>query len=154
MTANSERDAERLTSRNTPSGSIPSDTFAARLVLARHFAGRLSIEQAAKMCGLNAGNWGHWEDGRRPRDQVDVCTAIATGLGVSREWLLFGGALSPSAPNRRVTKRTGETTLRYSPVAERPKDTRPLGRPVAGQARATTGPTPRRPVRISGLQVA
>jgi transcriptional regulator with XRE-family HTH domain len=159
MTTASPGPEERVP--GTEAGSIPGDTFSARLVLVRHFAGRLSIEQAARRCGLNAGNWAHWEDGRRPRDQVQVAQAIAEALDINLSWLIFGGALAGA--RGMPTKRTAEDNRRlphvhpqpaegndpYLPVPVRPKDTRPGGRPAATSTRATTGPSPRRPVRIT-----
>lgn len=126
-TANSgDRETEpQVEAKIQPRGSIPADTFAARLVLARHFAGRLSIEQAARACGLNAGNWAHWEDGRLPRDKVDIAGAVAVGLDVDFNWLLLGGPLSPPAPTRRAAKRATGATERYPELAVRPTDTRP-----------------------------
>lgn len=147
MTANFERDAERATSQDAARGSIPSDTFAARLVLVRHFAGRLSIEQAARRCNLNAGNWAHWEDGRRPRDQVEVARAIAESLDVDFNWVLLGGPLS--GPRGMPTKRQKPLPREYREQATRPKPGRPNNRPTTGQ-RPPQPPRPehRRPVRI------
>lgn len=87
---------------------IPADTLSARLVLARHHAGRLSIEQAAARCGLNSGNWVRWEDGARPRDRVEVCEAVSQGLRLDLNWLIFGGPLTPA--RGRPTKRAGLDT--------------------------------------------
>lgn len=89
---------------------IPGDTFAARLVLVRHHAGRLSIEQAALRAGINAEAWRRWEDGARPRDQIEAATAIAETHGIDRDWLMFGGALTPAA---RPPKRSSQVTGRY-----------------------------------------
>ena len=154
MTANPGDNAERVTSPNETRGSIPADTFSARLVLVRHFAGRLSIEKAAAQAGLDSEGWRRWEDGAKPRDKTDVALAIANAFGIDMHWLLWGGPLSPSVRPGRVTKRPGEATLRYSPVAVRPRDNRPNGRSETVHSRATTGPSPRRPVRISQAQVA
>lgn len=148
-TANPGDHAEPQTqAQSSPRGSIPADSFAARLVLVRHFAGRLSIEQAARQCGLNAGNWAHWEDGRRPRDQVAVTTAIADALDIDRNWLLFGGPLA--GPRGMPTKRPPGLNMRYPATAGRTRDTRPNGRPTEGQRPgAPPHPEQRRPVRIS-----
>lgn len=120
-----------------PTGRIPADTFAVRLVLARYLAGRLSIEKAAAQCGLNPGNWAHWEDGRRPRDRVEVAQAVAAGLDVDFNWLLLGG---PLAGARGVPTRPPRDTLRYPPRSIRAILTEPIGRPrtgvPAGQRRA------------------
>lgn len=111
-------------------GDIPADTFAARLVLTRHHAGRLSIEKAASMCGLNSGNWVRWEDGALPRDKVDVATAIAEALDINRDWLLFGGELTPA--RGKPTKRATGDTHGYRGRAVRPMGSRPVGRPRSG----------------------
>lgn len=116
---------------------IPEDTLAARLVLARHHAGRLSIERAAERCGLNPGNWAHWEDGRRPRDPVAVADAIEAGLGVDSDWLLRG--------------RRGGHTPYSARRSDRPKDNRPNDRPRTGSSSSDL----RRPMRrTSGATVA
>lgn len=140
MTADTgERDDRRLGSR-TPTGSVPADTFAVRLVLVRHHAGRLSIEQAAKRCGLNPGNWAHWEDGRLPRDKVEIAQRISDALDIDFEWLLLGGPLL-GARGRQVDT----ATRQYSEAGvEKPRDTRP-----AGRSSAMIGPPARRPVRLS-----
>jgi hypothetical protein len=90
-------------------GDVPADTFAARLVLVRHHAGRLSIEQAARLTGLNSGNWVRWEDGARPRDRIEVSQAISEALDINLEWLMFGGPLLP-ARGRPTKRRTVDTT--------------------------------------------
>lgn len=90
---------------------VPADTFSARLVLARHHAGGMSIEQAARACGLNPGNWAHWENGRRPRDAFDVAQAISDGLRIDRQWLMFGGALT--TVKGRSAKEPKQVTERY-----------------------------------------
>jgi len=81
---------------------IPRDTFAHRLLLARAESS-LTIDDAAKRCGLGAQNWSNWEHGRVPRDIIDVADAVADGLNVDRDWLLHGGPLTaPVRPARRV----------------------------------------------------
>lgn len=146
---------------NSPGGSpgtrgrVPADTFANRLLLARRMNG-LTIKEAAALIQVEgekdvASSWSNWENGRRPRDVLETVQRIATALDCDLEWLMFGGSLAES--NRPVTKRPGEATLRYSSMAVRPTDTRPKGRAGNGTDR-TTGPSPRRPVRISSLQVA
>jgi hypothetical protein len=128
---------------------IPGDTFSVRLVIARHHAGRLSIEQAAKQCGLNPGNWAHWEDGRRPRDAFDVAHAVSEGLQIDRDWLMFGGPLLGA--RGRPAKRAVEDTGRYrhlssgpTPGTVRPQTGRPKvrtdsQRPISPPARPSSG---------------
>jgi hypothetical protein len=162
MTANpgGERDAraEASTQRQRP---IPADLLMIRLAIARIHAGHLTIRQAADRCGLNYGSWANWEQGAKPRDLLGVVGAISDGLDIDEHWLLWGGPLTGA---RGVpTKRAAEDNRRlphghpqpaegndpYLPVPVRPKDTRPGGRPAATSTRATTGPSPRRPVRIT-----
>lgn len=81
---------------------IPEDTFGRRVMLARSDAGNLTIDQAAKRCGLGAQNWSNWEHGRTPRDILDVAEAISEGLGVDRDWLLHGGPLTAPTKPRRI----------------------------------------------------
>lgn len=138
MTANSGERGNQLPATDSPptrQGDIPADTFAARLVLARHHAGRLSIEKAAEKCGLNSGNWVRWEDGALPRDKVEVAQAISDGLGIDFHWLLLGGPLLSG--RGRVTRRTSTNNVGYR---RRPLRPTPVG--VYGRARAR-GTAPR-----------
>lgn len=80
---------------------IPQDTFAHRLLLARADSS-LTIDDAAKRCGLGAQNWSNWEHGRVPRDILDVAEAVAEGLNVDRDWLLHGGPLTAPTKARRI----------------------------------------------------
>lgn len=123
------------TARSSPTShneEIPADTFAARLLLARHHAGRLSIEKAAIKCGLNPGNWAHWEDGRLPRDKVEVAQAVSDGLGLSFDWLLLGGPLLSG--RGRVTNQPRTNTARYLERPLRAMATRAFRRPASGEA--------------------
>jgi hypothetical protein len=73
MTANTGERENRDIPREYPEGpgDVPADTWAARLVLSRYHAGRLSIEKAAERCGINPGNWVRWENGRpRAKDPI------------------------------------------------------------------------------------
>jgi hypothetical protein len=144
---------------------IPADTFALRLVMSRHHAGRLSIEQAAARCGLNAGNWAHWEDGRQPRDRPEVCFAIHRGLGMNLQWLLFGGALLGARGKEvkpRVRKGRPVNTTWYAGQTAglsggdgRVTGGRPKGRsdvtrpPISSASSAVQDGRSRRPVRIN-----
>lgn len=111
-------------------GDIPSDTFAARLVLTRHHRGRLSIEKAAERCGLNAEGWRRWEDGAQPRDKADVVEMISEELQIDRDWLMYGGALTPA--QGRLTKRSARLTDRYVAVRRSGRHRRPFGVPATG----------------------
>lgn len=152
MNAPEEREAANSALTGRQRGRIPADTFAVRLMLARALAGHLSIREACELTGLNRGSWQGWERGLRPRDILDVAQCIAASLDVDEHWLLFGGPLA--GPRGMPTKRPPSPTHEYLPVPIRPRDTRPSGRSGTGQDRATTGPTPRRPARISRMQVA
>jgi transcriptional regulator with XRE-family HTH domain len=119
-------DRERELPVDTREGDIPADTFAARLLLARHHAGRLSQREAAEKCGLNYASWSNWEDGRRPRDLLEVVDQISAGLRINREWLLFGGPLLPA--RGRPIRKASDITGAYPRPSVRPIDSRPTGR--------------------------
>lgn len=98
-----------------PRRRIPADTFAARLVLARQYAGNIPIREAAEQCGLNYGSWAAWERGAMPRNLLDAVDKIHHGLDVDREWLLFGGPLAEAEENRRRwSGRAGSSTHEYA----------------------------------------
>jgi len=59
-----------------------------------------TIREAADRCGLNYGSWSNWERGMEPRGLLDVVEKISQGLGVNREWLLYGGPLDQADVNR------------------------------------------------------
>lgn len=167
MTANPEepRDlhADSPTQRRRP---IPADTLMVRLAIARMHAGHLTIREAADRCGLNYASWSNWEQGSRPRDLLGVTHAISEGLDIDHDWLLFGGRLAGA--RGMPTIRATEVNKGYPPIGQtadgdnrgypnvnlRPLDTRPSGRPGTHKDRPTTGPVPRRPVRISRPQAA
>jgi len=71
---------------------VPRDTFAARLALLRRELG-ITAEEAAARCGLNRATWQTWEHGASPRNMSAVVAKIALATGVSRDWLMWGGAL-------------------------------------------------------------
>lgn len=86
--------------------TVPADTFDHRLMLARSHAGRLTIGEAAMKCGLSPQNWSNWEKGKTPRDILDVIQAVSEGLGVDRDWLMYGGQLAaPERRNRPISRR-------------------------------------------------
>lgn len=137
---------DRAELREDPSrGSIPEDTFAVRVMLARVHAGYQTIDEAARKCGLNRQSWSNWEKGMKPRDLLEVVDAISEGLGIDRNWLLFGGPLAkpPTQRDRHGRRGGGSLTRRYvispvggtpfglatlaTPRAQRPSDNRPPG---------------------------
>jgi transcriptional regulator with XRE-family HTH domain len=79
---------------------VPSDTFATRLVLVRRELG-VSVKEAAAQAGLHYATWSTWENGRKPADMAAVVRAISDGLGVDRDWLMWGhtnNAPQPEGP--------------------------------------------------------
>lgn len=150
MTANpgDEREIPETTQRQRP---IPADTFSARLVLARHFAGRLSIEQAATRADVNPEAWRRWEDGAKPRDKIEAAQAIADALEIDFNWLLLGGPLASSVRPSKMRKPSGGATVRKPTAPVRPGDGRPSTRPNGGRGPMDrSSGDRRRPVRISG----
>lgn len=94
-------------------GRIPADTLSNRIVLARRLAG-MTIEEAAEATGLSKSSWANWENGMRPQRETDVIQTIAVALDVDRNWLMFGGPLTPA--RGKPTKRAG----RVAGKSERP----------------------------------
>lgn len=92
--------------------AIPEDTYARRLMLARDHAGHLSIREAAERCGLNYASWAGWERGAQSRTLIEDTALIAEGLGVDRDWLLRGGALSVSVRARALARRLNDGYVR------------------------------------------
>lgn len=84
---------------------IPSDTFGTRLLLVRKEKG-LSVEQAAKLCGVAQPTWSTWERGAHPRDLVRAVRDISQALGVDQQWLMWGGALAEAGSAADVRKRS------------------------------------------------
>lgn len=166
MTANTGEEREmRAETPPQQQRPIPADILMVRLAIARMHAGHLTIREAAERCGLNYASWSNWEQGAQPRNFLDVIEAISVGLDVDHNWLMYGGALTGprGVPTRRLTERPVEDNRRlpwvnprpsegndpYPPMPVRPKDNRPPGRPAAAAGSASTGPSPRRPVRIN-----
>lgn len=122
-------------------GRIPVDSYEHRLMLARAHAGNLSIRAAAERCGLNHANWANWEQGMRSRTMIEDVQAISEGLGVDRNWLLFGGALARPEPARRTRRgdRHGRSQITRKSIGDGAEHKhRPFGR------RTGTAPTGRR----------
>lgn len=69
-------------------------------MLARLHVGNITIREAAARCGLNYATWSNWERGMEPRGLLAVVDKISQGLGVDRDWLLFGGPLAEADANR------------------------------------------------------
>src|SRR5690554_916705 len=124
---------------------IPEDQFRYRLLLARMHAGNLTTHEAAARAGTTSANWSNWERGVRPRDKVEVANAVAEGLGIDRDWLLYGGPLrgeGESSTGRQRTldrRKRSQVTSPYLSSAEMAMPDRPSGR-------AGRHPSPARPV--------
>lgn len=99
--------------------AIPADTFGVRLMLVRAHAGHITVKDAAEKCGLNYGSWSNWERGKMPRDLLDVVESISEGLGIDRDWLLHGGALT--RPSRKSRVRLTSLHSPARPGARRPR---------------------------------
>lgn len=90
---NVTRHIEEMTDTHTADVPwIPSNTFANRLVLVRRELGGMSVKAASARCGLNYATWSTWENGRTQANMPAVVDAIAHGLGVDRDWLMWGEA--------------------------------------------------------------
>jgi len=76
---------------------IPADTFGTRLLIARKQRG-LTVEVAAKRCGVAHPTGTTWENGARPRDLVAAVQKISAALVCDRDWLMWGGALASAGP--------------------------------------------------------
>jgi transcriptional regulator with XRE-family HTH domain len=52
---------------------------------------RLTIEEAANLCGLSADDWALWEAGN-DEPTVTPAVSIATAIDCNLEWLMCGNA--------------------------------------------------------------
>lgn len=100
------------------------DSFAGRLRLARLDSGDLSVQQAAKACGIPTPTWRKWEHGTKPHDIEKAARQVEAGLGIYGPWLMAGIVLVPARSLDDATR-----VLRIRPV-RRPEvvalDSRPL----------------------------
>jgi transcriptional regulator with XRE-family HTH domain len=96
---------------------VPSDTFATRLVLVRRELG-ITVKEAASRCGLHYATWSTWENGRTPANAGEVVAAIANGLHVDRDWLMWGGPLG-HGPNGPESNATSPLRLDYALFSRR-----------------------------------
>jgi len=112
---------------------IPADTFANRLILARAFAGHLSIRDAAERCkgfGVRMGHgaWANWEKGAMPMDRLATVEVISEQLDVDADWLLNGGPLVQHKPRVRWRREDSEPTVTKRRVGPYAGITHPSGR--------------------------
>lgn len=68
---------------------VPADTFGTRLLLTRRELG-LTTEEAAGRCNIPVPTWNTWENGVTPRKLNVVVQKIHKGLGVDRDYLMWG----------------------------------------------------------------
>lgn len=76
---------------------VPTDAFGNRLRLVRLELG-LSVEEIAARCQINQTTWSKWERGINvPRGLHRVVAVICNETGVDRNWLMWGGPLTPGS---------------------------------------------------------
>jgi transcriptional regulator with XRE-family HTH domain len=129
--------------------SIPVDSFAARLRLARMHANDITIKEAAERCGLNYGSWSNWERGSRPLGLLDVVEAISEGLDIDRNWLLFGGPLASASAGKRDRHSRRSDTPRYRAGVHGSRHAPDPGRPPGHAIHHRRPDAARRPVRLT-----
>lgn len=140
---------ERGAAQTAP-GGIPADTFANRLILARAHAGHLSIDAAAKLCGLGRGAWTNWEKGARPMDMLGTVEIISEKLGVDADWLLNGGGLAGTRRTRWALDRRGRSDATVTEANPNPdKGSLTRGRPPGRADRSVRPGGVRRPARLT-----
>jgi hypothetical protein len=146
--------ADQLTAKGW---TADDSTFGARLALIRQRMGWGNVKEAATACGLPAESWRTWErDGVGPRRLIDVAEVISERTGCDFGWLVAGQRLNRSAtgdlnrslkssrkddpkPVRHVAPRRFGPPRRdpngppsATPLSSRrPRDTRPVKRPMA-----------------------
>jgi transcriptional regulator with XRE-family HTH domain len=79
----------------------------------------MTQEQAAAACGLNRATWRLWEAGGSPRNMADVVAKITRGLGVDRDWLLWGGPLASEDTDPGTSR---PASVAFRAPAARPTD--------------------------------
>jgi transcriptional regulator with XRE-family HTH domain len=129
--------------------AVPTDSFGNRLMLARAYAGHLSIREAADLCDIGRGAWTNWERGARPVDMLEITEAISEKLGVDREWLLFGGPLAKQELARRLGRRGRGVTSTLLPGMDLNTGQRLGGRPAGHPINHRRPEATRRPARLS-----
>lgn len=91
-----------------PGSGVPYDTLPVRLLILRKEKG-WSQRVASEKTGVPFGTWQGMESGERETRGLDRhIAAISKATGYKREWLMWGGALTPTPPG------SGPGTLRSS----------------------------------------
>lgn len=98
-----------------PSGRVPEDTLAARLVLIRHELGiqrgkRVSQRDAAEETGVPYGTWQGMESGRATRELDQHVRKIAETYGYDPVWLMWGTRVGPRPDGPDGGQRQGGNT--------------------------------------------
>lgn len=92
-----------------PSGRIPEETLAARLVLIRHELGK-SQREAAEETGVPYGTWQGMEIGRATRELDQHIRKIAETYGYDPVWLMWGTRVGPRPDGPDGGQRQGGDT--------------------------------------------
>lgn len=119
--------ADAVAAEVAPKPWVPKDSFATRLILIRRELDLTQL-QAAQRCGLDDGSWSNWENGTRPRGMDAIVTAIATHLGVDRDWLMWGAESRATKSDKSRTRRSEHLT--GLPRNSKPARSKFLGAPL------------------------
>lgn len=68
------------------------ETFGARLALIRWYM-QWNQKEAALACGLPQNSWREWEQGRSPRNLVQVAGKVHAATGIDEYWIIAGREL-------------------------------------------------------------
>lgn len=93
-----------MSAETVQDGWVPTEDFAARLLLARRHAG-LTVRDAASAAGIHYATWSTWERGARPANMAAEVEKISNALGVDRNWLMWGTP-KPWETRQTTTART------------------------------------------------
>lgn len=110
-----------------PKPWVPKDSFATRLILIRRELD-LTQAEAASRCGVKAATWNTWENGSRPRGLDAIVVAISKGLGVDRDWLMWGAESRATKSDKSRTRRSEHLT--GLPRNAKPARSKFLGTPL------------------------
>lgn len=82
-----------MTTEPTTTRSVPEDTLALRLVIARVYRGHYNAASAALAVGVPRQSWSNWERGKPIQHEDAMLAKIARVLDVDEDWLRDGGPL-------------------------------------------------------------